>query len=182
MARSKTDIDVDMYSFTAALGQTIDFDIDTTLNGPGGLGSFLRLFSSQGVQLASNNDATAPGESTLGFDAYLRYSFCAAGTFYIAVSNANNIGYNALNGGGDTPGGQNSIGAYTLIVQEVVVPADDPDDQISEAISLGAVSTTAITRSGSILPDVDVDMYSISVVTNQVVDLISTRRSMVPEV
>src|SRR5690349_9562507 len=40
------DIDVDMYRVTVTAGQTVDFDIDTTLNGPGGLGSFLRVFDS----------------------------------------------------------------------------------------------------------------------------------------
>src|SRR5262245_50731862 len=46
------DTDVDMYRFTVTAGQTVDFDIDTPQNGPGGLGSFLRLFNSQGTQLA----------------------------------------------------------------------------------------------------------------------------------
>ena len=73
------DVDVDMYRFTVTAGQVVDFDIDTALNGPGGLGSYLRLFNGQGQQLASNNDAVAPGENVVGFDAYLRYTFSHGG-------------------------------------------------------------------------------------------------------
>ena len=164
------DIDVDLYGFTVAAGQIVDFDIDTALNGPGGLGSFLRLFNSQGVQLAFNNDAAGQNENTVGFDAYLRYTFSTAGTYYIGVSNATNTGYNILTGLSDVPGGLNSIGDYDLIIQTPTLPANDPDDAISEAVSLGSVSTTVITRSGTISPDTDVDMFSFAVTTGQVVD------------
>ena len=82
------DVDVDMYRFTVAAGQVVDFDIDTTLNGPGGFGSYLGLFNPQGQQLAFNNDARCPGENEVGFDAYLRYTFSSRGTFYVGVSNS----------------------------------------------------------------------------------------------
>ncbi len=152
------------------LARSSTFDIDTALNGVGGLGSFLRLFNSQGVQLAFNNDAAGPNELTVGFDAYLRYTFTTAGTYYIGVSNANNTAYNITSGIGDTPGGQHSIGDYTLVVQTPTLPPNDSDDAISEAVSLGAVSTTAVSRSGTISPDTDVDMFSFTVTTGQVVD------------
>src|SRR6266436_1535392 len=64
------DTDVDMYRFSVTSGEVVDFDIDTPLNGPGGLGSYLRLFNSAGTQLDFNNDGAAPGENTVGFDAY----------------------------------------------------------------------------------------------------------------
>ena len=102
---------------TVVAGQSVDFDIDTAINGPGGLGSFLRLFNSQGQELAFNNDGVAPGETTLGFDAYLRFAFATGGTFYIAVSNLNNTLYDPITGNGDTAGGLNSVGDYQLIVQ-----------------------------------------------------------------
>ncbi|MCC6511381.1 MAG: DVUA0089 family protein, partial [Pirellulaceae bacterium] len=164
------DVDVDVYSFTVATGQIVDFDIDTALNGVGGLGSYLRLFTSQGQQIASNNDGNAPGENTLGFDAYLRFTFATAGTYYIAVSNANNIGYNVLTGGQDATGGLHSIGDYELIIQTPITPPNDADDSIAESASLGSVSTTPISTSGNINPDVDVDMYRFNVVAGQVVD------------
>src|SRR5688572_13891229 len=88
------DTDVNIYRFTVTTGQTVDFDIDTSANGPGGLGSFLRLFNSVGQQLASNNDGRGMGEIVIGFDAYLRFTFNIGGTYYIGVSNANNTSYN----------------------------------------------------------------------------------------
>ena len=80
------DIDVDMYAFSVAPGQIVDFDIDTALNGPGGLGAYIRLFNSQGRQLDYNDNGAAPGENIVNFDSYLRYSFSAGGTYYLGVS------------------------------------------------------------------------------------------------
>ena len=131
------DVDVDMFRFTITAGQVVDFDIDTAFNGPGGLGSFIRLFNSAGTQLDFNNDAAAPGETTVGFDAYLRYTFAAAGTYYLGVSNSNNSLYDPVSGNGDTSGGQNSIGSYQLTVQSIAASANDPDDTISEANVIG---------------------------------------------
>ena len=62
------DTDVDTYRFTVTAGQVVDFDIDTSTNGAAGLNSYLRLFDSQGQELASTDNEAAPGES-LGFDA-----------------------------------------------------------------------------------------------------------------
>ncbi|MHB8862117.1 MAG: DVUA0089 family protein [Pirellulaceae bacterium] len=161
------DTDVDMYRFTVSSNQVVDFDIDTPINGPGGLGSYLRLFNSQGAQLAFNNDAFAPGEDVLGFDSYLRHTFASSGTYYIGVSNANNTAYNAVNGTGDTAGGLHTTGTYKLTLQALPI---DADDALSEATALGAISTTAVTASANITPDIDVDMYRFTVNANQVVD------------
>ncbi len=84
MVKISVDTDVDMYRITVAKGQTVDIDIDTPFNGPGGLGSYLRLFNSSGQQLASNNDGAAPGETRVGFDSFLRYRFTNAGTYFVA--------------------------------------------------------------------------------------------------
>src|SRR6187397_336403 len=102
------DIDVDMYRIRVSAGQIIDIDIDTPLNGPGGLASYLRLFNSAGQQLASNNDGAAPGENVIGFDAYLRFTFASTGNYYIGVSNVNNSQYDPITGNGDIAGGQNT--------------------------------------------------------------------------
>ena len=159
-----------MYRFTVNANQVVDFDIDTTLNGPGGLGSYLRLFNSQGQQLAFNNDGMAPGENLLGYDAYLRYTFSSRGTYYLGVSNVTNTQYNPATGNGDTAGGLHAIGDYQLIVQTAPTIPDDPDDEISEAAALGSVSTTPQTVTASITPNVDVDMYRFSVTANLIVD------------
>ena len=165
-----TDIDVNIVSFTVTSGQVVDFDIDTPLNGPGGLGSYIRLFNGQGQELAFNNDAAAPGENTVGFDAYLRYTFATAGTYYLGVSNFNNVQYDPITGNGDTAGGFNSIGSYQLILQTAPIVVLDPNDTISEAASLGAISTTPSTVNASISPDTDVNMVSFVVTAGLVVD------------
>src|SRR5262249_41947975 len=129
------DTDVNIYRFTVSANQTVDFDIDTTQNGGSGLNSYLRLFNSQGTQLSFSADTAAPGE-TVGIDATLRYTFASAGTYYIAVSNANNTIYNPLTGDNDTSGGQNSVGSYQLVVQTILA---DPDDTLAEAQLLGTI-------------------------------------------
>jgi len=164
------DTDVNMVSFSVTAGQVVDFDIDTVLNGPGGLASFIRLFNTQGQQLAFNNDATAPGETTIGYDAYLRYTFTTGGTYYLGISNLNNKLYDSITGNGDTAGGLSSIGAYQLIVQTVSAVPVDPNDTISEAAALGTISATPITVNASISPDTDVNMVSFTVTAGQVVD------------
>ncbi len=161
------DTDVDMIKFTVTAGQIVDFDIDTALNGSTGLNSYLRLFDAQGTQLASNNNGAAVGEATVSFDAYLRYTFVNAGTYYVAVSNSTNITYNPTTGNGDLAGGQNSTGDYQLIITALPV---DPDDSLTEAADLGAVSTTPASVSAGISPDIDVDMYRFTVTAGQVVD------------
>ena len=85
-----TDIDVDLIQFRVNAGQVVDFDLDTAENGANGLNSLLRLFDSQGQQLAINNNAAAPGELVVGFDAYLRYTFSSGGNYFIGVSNLHN--------------------------------------------------------------------------------------------
>jgi len=161
------DIDVDLYRFTVTAGQIVSFDIDTTTNGPGGLGSFLRIFNAQGQQLAFNDDARAPGDSQLGFDSYLTHTFATAGTYYVGVSNANNTTYNSTTGNGDAAGGQNSIGDYQLIITNI---PPDPDDTLLDATSLGALSDVPQTVDASIAPDIDVDLYRFTVTAGQVVD------------
>jgi hypothetical protein len=162
-----SDIDVDLYRFAVAAGEAVDFDIDTFQNGPGGLDSFLRLFNSQGQQLASSDDATAPGENELGFDAFLRHTFATGGTFYIGVSNWNNSAYDPNTGNGDVPGGADAFGDYRLIVR--LLPIDD-DDALAEASSLGAITNTPRSIQATIDPDVDVDLYRFTVAADQVVD------------
>ena len=55
-------------------------------------------------------------------------------------------------------------------LEQRLLMAADLDDSLSEAFSLGAISTTAQTIDASVTPDVDVDMYRFSVAARQVVD------------
>jgi hypothetical protein len=158
--------DVDMYRIDVRAGRTIDFDIDTTLNGPGGLGSYIRLFNVNGTEIAFNNDAAAPGDTEMGFDSYLRYRFNTTGTYYLGVSNFSNRAYNPVTGRGDVLSNQNSTGTYRLRAQAL---PNDGDDTISEAVSVGSLQTGPKTLSGAISFDVDVDMFAVTVQAGQTV-------------
>ena len=143
-----TDIDVDMFEFTVTAGQLVGFDIDTDLNGTGGLGSYLRLFDRQGQQLAFNNNGAAPGETELGIDAYLQYTFTTRGTYYLGVSNSNNVEYDPDTGTGDTAGGNDSIGAYRLTVQAIATGVPELLLSVSPASIRedGGTATVTVTR------------------------------------
>ena len=169
-ASISTDTDVNMVGFAVTAGQVVDFDIDTALNGPGGLGSFLRLFDQQGHQLGSNGASAAPDENVIGYDAYLRYNFATAGNYFIAVSNSNNIQYDAVTGNGDTSGGANSTGNYQLNIHTATIATTDQDDSIPEAISLGSISTSLVSVDFAISPDTDVDMFSFVVSAGKIID------------
>ena len=140
------DIDVNMVGFTVVAGQVVDFDIDTAPNGAGGLGSYIRLFNAQGTQLAFNDDGAAPGENVVGFDAYLRYTFAIAGTYYLGVSNFNNIQYSPVTGDGDNAGGANATGAYQLILHSLsaslAVSINATTIPESNGTAIGTVSRT----------------------------------------
>ncbi len=110
--------DVDMFAFNAKAGQTLRFDIDTAENGYPGLGSYLRLFNGNGLQLRANNDAAAPDEPVVGFDSYLEYTFAAAGRYYVGVSNWLNTGYDPATGSGDYTGYAHLTGSYRLEISD----------------------------------------------------------------
>ena len=105
-----TGTDVDVYAFDAVAGQRIAFDVDAAAGSL--LDSYLRLFNAGGSQLATSNNAAAPGEAP-GVLSYLEFTFAAAGRYFVAVSGAPNWGYSASTGNGDAAG---SAGGYTLAV------------------------------------------------------------------
>lgn len=102
-------IDVDMFKFTVKAGQRIIFDVDGST---GGLNSYIRLFKSDGTQLASNDNGSNPMESASA-EAYLDYTFNFAGTYFIGISGSGNSSYNPISGDGD---GNGSTGSYLLTI------------------------------------------------------------------
>ena len=155
-------IDVDIYRVDVTAGQRLSFDIDRPTGSR--LDSYIRLFNSTGQQLAFSDDAAAPGE-VRGLDSYLEFTFTTGGSYYLGVSGFRNQGYNAITGLGDTNG---STGNYGLVVTNTT-PTSDADDQISEAINLGAITGT-VTRTGlSIDGGTDVDMFRVTVTGGQTV-------------
>ena len=152
--------DVDMFSFSVVAGQRVQFDIDRP---SGGLDSVIRLFNSSGIQLQINDDGSGPGEAT-STESFLDLNFNVGGTYYLGVSGYGNSSYNAVTGNGDSNG---STGAFNLIVTPFVTTSTDTDDQIIEAASFGAISTTRSTSGYSIQSATDVDMFSFSVTAGQ---------------
>ena len=149
-----TPTDVDVFRFTAAANQTISFNVNT--NGSG-LDAYLAVVDSGGYYVAYNGAGAAPGEIA-GTDPYVEVTFTTAGTYYVIMSGEPNDSYNVHTGGGDKYG---SMGAYTLILSDVVV--QDPDDQLTEARGIGAGSTV----SDSISTPTDVDVYTFNAVAGQ---------------
>lgn len=103
--------DVDLIKYVATAGQTIGFDIDgrngTTPN------TYLKLFSSSGTVLASNDNQLAPNETGSTVSSYIRYTFATAGTYYLGVSLSGNTAYSPTAGTGDV-NGAGPTGDYTL--------------------------------------------------------------------
>ncbi len=91
--------DVDLYSFELEVGDTATIDIDAVgdlelsrYEVSQTLDSELRLFDASGNELASINNAAAPGEQ-LGRDPYLEFTAETTGTYYVGVSQLGNRDY-----------------------------------------------------------------------------------------
>ena len=78
-------------------------------------GAFPAVAAPAALKIARN---AAPGEAK-GSDSYLAYTFNAAGTYYIGVSNNVNKGYEPRFGYGDT--GVGTTGGYKLSLVNVPV-------------------------------------------------------------
>ncbi|QDT00006.1 beta strand repeat-containing protein [Adhaeretor mobilis] len=106
--------DVDLYKFQVGrAGSFVEIDVDRPT---GGVDSLLRLFDANGVQIAANDDANAPGETgALPRDSFLGMSL-APGIYYAGVSAYQNSSYDINTGLGDTDG--NSTGSYTIDIQD----------------------------------------------------------------
>ncbi|MFZ4732674.1 MAG: DVUA0089 family protein, partial [Pirellulales bacterium] len=157
--------DVDIYAFIVTAGQDVMFDVDVPADG--GVDAVLRLFNASGTELAANNDGPNPGEPAgNATEPYVRFSFATAGTYYIGVSGSANASYNATTGEGDADG---SMGGYRLVLTPAAMMSPDLDDQISEAVALGAISG-ATSRSGQIDIGPDVDMFAFTVTAGQTVN------------
>ncbi len=141
--------DVDLYKIFIKSGMTVGFDIDTPENGRPGLGSYLRLFDADGLELAANNDAAAPGESVVGFDAYVSVPIGRDGFYYAGVSNWLNTAYDPISGDGDFAGDRHLTGSYSLTI------STDQTDNILRIRNPNAVvaGTRGQFRDGVFAPD-----------------------------
>jgi pre-peptidase len=164
--------DVDMHKFTVAAGQKIGFDIDRASGSS--LDSHLRIFDAGGNELARNDNANAPGESSSApRESYLSHTFLTAGTYYAGVSGHGNVAYSAKAGTGDTNG---STGGFTLRLANLTpvplppTPTGDGDDQISEAppVSTPAAQLDSLDN-GTLSSGTDVDLYKFTAHSPEVI-------------
>lgn len=153
-------VDVDMFSFTAAAGQRIGFDC--RLTSASQLTSELRLFDGSVAQLSYSIGGVAPGESSSGASSYLEYQFTAGGTYYIGVSGDGNYEYNPVTGLYDQSG--LNLGGYTLKLNALSTGAD-ADYRISgaEPIAIGQKITDALSFS------TEVELYKFTAKAGQTI-------------
>ncbi|GLS00207.1 hypothetical protein GCM10007859_02110 [Brevundimonas denitrificans] len=89
---------VEYYAITVVAGETVTFDIDGA-----SFDSTLRLMTSAGDELATNDDNNADGSG--GTDSLITYTFGSAGTYYIQVARwLSNVGETFTSG--PPPAGQ----------------------------------------------------------------------------
>ncbi|HCA95258.1 MAG TPA: hypothetical protein DEP38_11580, partial [Cyanobacteria bacterium UBA9226] len=113
--------DVDMIAFQLDAGGRVTIDIDARINTPSSpLDSVLRIFDSNGNQVAVSDDAQAPGEP-FTFDSYIDFTATQTGTYYVGVSSYSNFNYNPNVAGSGTGG---STGNYNLQINMFETPGD----------------------------------------------------------
>lgn len=96
---------IEYYAITVAAGETINVDIDSAA-----FDSVLRIVDAGGTELAVNDDGEAAGEGG-STDSFLSYTFGAAGTYYIQVSQ-----WVSGSGASLVTGPPSAGGAYTMHV------------------------------------------------------------------
>ena len=155
--------DVDIYSFQLDAGDGITLDLNAATQ-DSDLDSYLRIFDSEGNELAvdDDDDKNVVAENTTA-DSLLNFVADTSGEYYIGVSSQGNSTYDSVNGStnfSNTLGF--STGDYELAIDISPVVADsDLDNTISEAIDteVGSTKERSITVSDTIAPASDVDLY-----------------------
>jgi hypothetical protein len=159
--------DVDMYAFDVVAGQTVVFDLDFATVGATApmTDSYLRLFNAAGVQLATNDDANAPGETASpARESFIRHTFTTAGRFFVGVSAFDNETYNATTGEGDING--SNTGGYSLRIERtptVTVTMADTALRVGETSLVTFTFNEAVT--GFANADVTVENGTLSTIT-----------------
>lgn len=96
--------DRDIYSFTAAAGDSLTSNVTPT----GTFNSALRLFNSEGNEIVLSNPTATNSSGINGF------IFTTAGTYYLGVSEASNFRYNANQVGDGSDVAAATTGNYTI--------------------------------------------------------------------
>ncbi|MDJ0744503.1 MAG: DVUA0089 family protein [Xenococcaceae cyanobacterium MO_167.B27] len=118
--------DIDFFEVQLNAGDVITIDIDAQEFGSS-LDSVLRLFDSNGNQVAISDDNNAPGENpaaTIG-DSFISFEAEASGIYYIGVSSFFNLNYNPFGSFRTRAANGNSIGEY-----KISITLSTPDNDI----------------------------------------------------
>lgn len=149
-----TEDDVDLYSVVLQVGDLLFVQVSTQ-GLSSNLEADLRVFNSTGSVVAWESDRG--GQYTPA----ISITVATAGTYYIGVSADSNYGYNPVTGTGNSNG--RTTGAYSLFVSVTTpTPPADGDGTLATATPLGTVTSTGVTRSGTIDPNYDFDLYSVA--------------------
>ena len=92
-----SDSDVDLFRLNLEAADVATFNIEAVEFGSA-LDSVLRVFDSEGNELAVDDDSNAPFED-FSFDSYLEFSPEADAEYYVGVSSFSNFDYDPVNGG-----------------------------------------------------------------------------------
>jgi subtilisin family serine protease len=106
--------DVDLYQVVLTSRGSIIATTSPVQGGSGNPDTFLRVFASSGVQIASDDDGGS------GLFSRVVTNVLEPGTYYVGVSTRLNVNYNIQNGAQKQAGG--SVGSY-----ELAVSLDNPD-------------------------------------------------------
>ena len=158
--------DVDLYQLQLNSGEGITLDIDAD-QFDSSLDSVLRLFDSQGNELGLSDDLPAPGE-VFTLDPYLTFVANTPGDYYVGVSSVSNNNYSLFDIDRDSSDvSDDAAKSYDLEINIVdVIPEEDSDDTIPEAISTELDSPgESATFSEEIDVGRDIDIYQLQLDT-----------------
>lgn len=134
--------DVDMLQVDLRAGQLVTVDIDTDGTLTSLFDSQLRVFNSEGVEIAANNNGAAPTEGGFTFDSYLEFTAPTNGAYFIAVSGGGNTLYDPFVQGSGLSG---ATGDYRLEVRMVGI--DSPVDANLRGTNVNLENVVSISMS-----------------------------------
>lgn len=148
--------DVDMFKFTTASAGTVTIQVASNQTAPEDFDSYLRLFSTSGLAIASNDD--------FGGSTFSQMSIALEpGTYYVGLSGAGNSTYDPAGSSGRTAG---ATGTYTITFS---LSNSDPNGLFTGAVDVNFGTDLAPTTFpgligrdyGALVGTSDVDMYRI---------------------
>ena len=131
--------DQDVYQFTASAGQTLSFDVDSSV-AAGSQDAYLRVFDQNWSLVAEDDNTPGPGEAT-GNTPFLVHQFATAGPHFVVIGGTDDRTSNPRVLLGRTA---SETGAYTLRATTLPPPPAAPD--LLATSDSGVSSTDNITN------------------------------------